>query len=63
MRLGLIPLTTDLESYSVPEECDCGGEGCTNCEVSLTIDVEAEDDDRTVYSSDLESSDPEVQPA
>ncbi|MDY6765024.1 MAG: DNA-directed RNA polymerase subunit D, partial [Halobacteria archaeon] len=64
LRLGLVPLTTDLDSYYIHEECpSCGGEGCTQCEVSLTVDVEAEDESVTVYSSDLESEDPEVQPA
>lgn len=63
LRLGLVPLTTDFESYNLPEECTCEGEGCTNCEVVLTLDVEAEDEDVTVYSGDLESEDPEVQPA
>lgn len=64
LRLGLVPLTTDLESYNPQEECTCDGEGCTNCEVVLTLDIEAgEDEDTTVYSGDLESQDPEVQPA
>lgn len=63
LRLGLVPLTTDLESYNLPYECTCDGEGCSQCEVYLTVDVEAEGGAVTVYSSDLESEDPEVQPA
>ncbi|MDY6774915.1 MAG: DNA-directed RNA polymerase subunit D [Halobacteria archaeon] len=62
LRLGLVPLTTDLDSYNLPDECSCEGEGCAQCEVSLTVDVEADDEDVTVYSSDLESEDPEVEP-
>ena len=32
-RLGLLPLKTDLASYVLPTECECGGQGCTSCEV------------------------------
>jgi len=28
LRLGLIPLATDLDSYVLPSDCGCGGEGC-----------------------------------
>ncbi len=63
LRLGLVPLTTDLEGYELPEECSCEGEGCTGCEVSVLLDVEAEDEDTTVYSGDLEVEDPEIEPA
>src|SRR3972149_11609867 len=27
-RLGLIPLTTDLKSYNLPDKCKCEGKGC-----------------------------------
>ncbi|MBW2995638.1 hypothetical protein KY312_04760 [Candidatus Woesearchaeota archaeon] len=27
-RLGLIPLTTDLKGYNIPEKCTCKGKGC-----------------------------------
>jgi len=64
LRLGLVPLTTDLETYNLPEVCECEGEGCTSCETVLTLDVEAgEDEDRTVYSSDLNPEDATVEPA
>lgn len=63
LRLGLVPLTTDLESYELPEECSCEGEGCPACEVSVLLDVEAEDEDVTVSSGDLEVEDPEIEPA
>jgi len=62
-RLGLIPLTTDLDSYNLPEECSCKSElGCNLCRVSLTLDVEAKDDVRTVYSGDLVAENPNVRP-
>lgn len=59
-RLGLVPLRTDLSTYSLPEECECGGQGCTACEVTLTIEKTAESDIEVLYTKDLESQDPEV---
>lgn len=62
-RLGLIPLKTDLDSYNLPEECSCKSElGCNLCRVSLTIDVEAKDNIRTVYSGDLTPENPNIRP-
>jgi len=62
-RLGLVPLTTDLDSYNLPEECSCKSElGCNLCRVSLTLDVEAKDSVRTVYSGDLIAENPNVRP-
>ena len=63
-RLGLVPLKTDLESYTLRESCDCHSElGCGKCSVTLTLEAEAVDSSRTVYSRELDSSDPEVVPA
>jgi DNA-directed RNA polymerase subunit D len=62
-RLGLIPLKTDLDSYNLPEECSCKSElGCNLCRASLTIDVEAKDNIRTVYSGDLTAENPNIRP-
>ncbi len=62
-RLGLIPLTTDLDSYNLPEECPCKSEfGCNLCRVALTLNVEAVDGTRTVYSGDLVSENPDIKP-
>lgn len=63
-RLGLVPLTTDLESYVLPEDCACKSDlGCPRCRVALTLDVKAPDGDvLTVYSRDLKSEDPRVVP-
>ena len=36
LRLSLIPLITDIETYVPQAECNCGGGGCPACEVSLT---------------------------
>ena len=62
-RLGLIPLTTDLDSYNLPEECPCKSEfGCNLCRVALTLNVEAVEGTRTVYSGDLVSENPDIHP-
>ena len=62
-RVGLVPLKTNLESYVLPEECDCGAElGCPKCRAVLTMDVEAGDDTVTVYSGDLIPEDPSIAP-
>ena len=63
LRLGLIPLKTDLDSYNLPEKCECKSElGCNRCRVILTLDVKADKGVRTVYSGDLVSEDPNVVP-
>lgn len=59
-RLGMIPIKTDLTSYSLSEDCSCGGQGCTGCEVSFTLEKEATSDLEMVYSGDLVSQDPAV---
>jgi DNA-directed RNA polymerase subunit D len=62
-RLGLIPIKTDLDSYVLPKDCACKSElGCPKCRVTLTLDVEATDGIRTVYSSELKSENPDVSP-
>jgi len=62
-RIGFVPLTTDLDSYVLPEECDCEAElGCPKCRIGLTMDVEAKDDTVTVYSGDLVPEDPSIAP-
>ncbi len=61
-RLGLIPLTTDLKNYNLPEECSCGGQGCTLCQAQLMCEVHAENEQKHVYSRDLESLDPKIHP-
>ncbi len=62
-RLGLIPVKTDLDSYNLPEECPCKSEfGCNLCRAVLTLNVEAEEAKRTVYSGDLVSENPDIRP-
>lgn len=61
-RLGLVPLTTDLENYNLPEDCTCGGTGCTLCQVELTCSMTADLDGEMVRTGNLSSTDPKVKP-
>jgi len=62
-RLGLLPLKTDLNSYVLPEDCTCHSElGCSKCSVTLTLEAEAMNSVRTVYSKELRSDNPEIVP-
>jgi DNA-directed RNA polymerase subunit D len=62
-RLGLIPLRTDLDSYNLPEDCQCKSEfGCNLCRVTLTIDAHAKEGTRPVYSGELISENKDVIP-
>jgi DNA-directed RNA polymerase subunit D len=58
-RLGLIPIKTDLATYSLKETCACGGAGCPSCSVTYTLSVEGP---KTVQSGDLIPQDPEAVP-
>ena len=58
-RIGLIPLTTDLKTYNLKDECKCKGKGCAMCQVLLSLDATGP---VTVYSGDLKSKDPKVVP-
>jgi len=60
LRLGLIPIKTDLDSYTLPKECSCKGAGCPQCQLSLTLSAAGP---KMVYSGDLVSTDPKVGPA
>lgn len=63
LRLGLIPLKTDLDSYNIPEACSCKSEfGCNLCRSILMLDVEAKNGTRTVYSGDLVLDNPDIVP-
>ncbi len=59
LRLGLIPLTTDLEGYKLRESCTCEGAGCAKCTVQLTLNAKGP---CIVYAKDLSSKDPKVKP-
>ena len=58
-RLGLIPIKTDLDTYTIQEQCACGGAGCPGCTSTYTLSVEGP---KTVMSSDLIPQDPKATP-
>ncbi|MDY6777951.1 MAG: DNA-directed RNA polymerase subunit D, partial [Candidatus Nanohaloarchaea archaeon] len=57
-RIGMIPWRFPQDEYNVREECDCDGEGCTQCRVEFVLKKEGEG---TVYASDLKPTDKEVE--
>ena len=62
-RLSMIPLTTDLDVYKLPRECECEGYGCALCQVSLTCEVtNTSNNPMELYSGDLNSNDPKIIP-
>ncbi len=62
-RLGLVPLKTDLDSYVLPEDCECKSEfGCALCRVTLALDAEAKEGTRPVYSGELTTENKEIFP-
>ena len=58
-RLGLIPLKTDLKTYTLMRDCSCKGKGCARCQLHFTLEVKGP---ATVYAEDLVSKDPKVKP-
>jgi len=58
-RLGLLPLSTDLKSYTISEKCKCQGKGCARCQLKMTLKVKGP---VTAYASDIKSKDPKVKP-
>lgn len=59
LRLGLIPLITDVKTYIKPGECACNKSGCPKCTAKFTLDVKGPG---TVYARDLKPTDPNVKP-
>lgn len=57
-RLGLVPITTHLQSSVLPSECDCE-DHCPRCSVSLVLKGKGP---KTLYSGDLKSEDPNTKP-
>lgn len=59
-RLGLLPLTTDLKSYNLPESCKCEGKGCARCQVKLVL--KSSRGSTIIYASELKSKDSAIKP-
>ena len=60
LRVGLIPLKTDLKNYVFKKDCKCRGKGCAKCSVKLSVDKTGP---LMVYAKDLKSSNSKVVPA
>jgi DNA-directed RNA polymerase subunit D len=58
-RLGLIPLSTDLKGYNLPEKCTCKGEGCAKCQVELYLKTEAQG---VITANKIKTKDPKIKP-
>ena len=58
-RLGLLPLSTDLLSYNLKEECKCKGKGCARCQLKFALEAKGP---CIVYAENLKSKDPKVKP-
>ena len=55
LRLGLLPIKTDLKSYHFKSGCSCQGEGCARCELKITLKANKKG---YVYAQEAESADP-----
>ena len=61
-RLGLVPLRTPLDQYTLPEDCTCEGAGCHLCQAGFTMEIEAPEDGFIATTGDLKPQDPETVP-
>ena len=50
LRLGLLPIPTDLSQFRRKTECTCGGAGCPHCQVLYSVDKKGP---CTVYAKDV----------
>ena len=55
LRLGLLPIKTDLKSYNLKESCKCAGEGCAQCELKIMLKAGK---NGYVYAGEAKSTDP-----
>ncbi len=59
LRLGLIPIKTDLGSYELKSNCKCNGAGCARCELKLSLKANKKG---YVYAEEIKSTDPKCIP-
>jgi DNA-directed RNA polymerase subunit D len=58
LRLGLIPIqTNEIDLFSTPEECQCGGSGCPACRIDFMLSAEGP---KTVYSKEIQFQDQSI---
>ena len=50
LRMGLLPIPTDLSQFRRKSECTCNGAGCPHCQAMFSVDKKGPS---TVYSKDL----------
>jgi DNA-directed RNA polymerase subunit D len=50
LRLGLLPIPTDLGQFRRKADCTCGGQGCPHCQMMYSIDKKGP---CTVYARDI----------
>lgn len=55
LRVGLIPIKTDLKSYELKQNCKCNGEGCARCELKINLKGSKKG---YIYAEEAQSSDP-----
>ena len=58
-RLGLLPLSTDLRGYNLPEKCTCKGKGCAKCQLEMHLKTEAQG---VITANKIKSKDPKIKP-
>lgn len=58
-RLGLIPLTSDIKSYTLPAECKCKGKGCVHCRLIMSLKVKGPG---VALASGIKSRDAKIKP-
>lgn len=54
LRLGLIPIKTDLDSYVLKDRCKCAGAGCAQCELRIALKAGKKG---YVYAEEADSAD------
>ncbi len=50
LRMGLLPVPTDLKQFRFKDQCSCKGEGCPSCQIVYSVDRKGP---CTVYSRDV----------
>ncbi len=57
-RIGMVPWRFPEGEYNLPEDCDCEGDGCKDCQVTLVLEREGK---AHVTAADLKPTDKQVE--